>query len=170
LEILLDAMGILRSHDVDVRLRAVGTFETPQYEREILARAERLGIADCIEWTGFTRDVPAALRRMDLFVLPSLFGEGLPMVVLEAMAHGVPVVGTRVEGVPEAIRDGIDGVLSAPGDAVDLAGTIRRFLDGQLDWQAIRQSAFARHGEGFSDTAMATRVAQVYREVLGRRN
>jgi glycosyltransferase involved in cell wall biosynthesis len=166
LEILLDAMGILRSHDVDVRLRAVGTFETPQYEREILARAERLGIADAIAWTGFTRDVPAELPRMDLFVLPSLFGEGLPMVVLEAMAHGVPVVGTRVEGVPEAIRDGIDGVLSAPGDAVDLAGTIRRFLDGQLDWQAIRESAFARHNAGFSDTAMAARVAQVYREVL----
>jgi glycosyltransferase involved in cell wall biosynthesis len=103
---------------------------------------------------------------MDLFVLPSLFGEGLPMVVLEAMAHGVPVVGTRVEGVPEAIRDGIEGVLANPGDAADLASAIRRFLDGTVDWQTIRGAAYARHGADFSDGAMASRVAAVYREVL----
>ena len=74
-----------------------------------------------ITWTGFTRDVLDELRQMDLFVLPSLFGEGLPMVVLEAMAAGVPVVATRVAGIPEAIRPGQDGVLVEPGDAEDLA-------------------------------------------------
>lgn len=166
LEVLLDAIGMLRSHDTDVRLRAVGTFETPEYEAEIKARAARLGIVDAIDWTGFTRDVPAELRQMDLFVLPSLFGEGLPMVVLEAMAHGVPIVGTRVEGVPEAVRDGVDGVLARPGDAVDLGDAIRRFLDGRVDWSAMRESAFLRHREGFSDTAMASQVAEVYRQVL----
>ena len=50
---------------------------------------------------------------MDLFVLPSLFGEGLPMVILEAMSAGTPVVATRVEGVPEAIRDGEEGLIGA---------------------------------------------------------
>jgi glycosyltransferase involved in cell wall biosynthesis len=166
LEVLLDALALLRSHDYDVRLRAVGKFETPEYEAEIKARVERLQLAEAIDWTGFTRDVPAELRKMDLFVLPSLFGEGLPMVVLEAMAHGVPVVGTRVEGVPEAIRDGIEGVLANPGDAADLASAIRRFLDGTVDWQTIRGAAYARHGADFSDGAMASRVAAVYREVL----
>lgn len=169
LEVLLDAISMLRSHDYDVRLRAVGKFETPEYETEIKDRAARLQIAEAIDWTGFTRDVPAELRRMDLFVLPSLFGEGLPMVVLEAMAHGVPVVGTRVEGVPEAVRDGAEGVLAAPGDAVDLSAAIRRFLDGQADWQAIRRAAFERHGAEFSDAAMASKVAAVYREVLAAR-
>jgi len=88
------------------------------------------------------------------------------MVVLEAMAHGVPIVGTRVEGVPEAVRDGVDGVLARPGDAVDLGDAIRRFLDGRVDWSAMRESAFLRHREGFSDTAMASQVAEVYRQVL----
>jgi glycosyltransferase involved in cell wall biosynthesis len=167
LEVLLDALALLRSHDWDIRLRAVGKFETPQYEAEIKQQAERLQVADAIEWTGFTRDVPAELRRMDLFVLPSLFGEGLPMVVLEAMAHGVPIVGTRVEGVPEAVRDGIEGILAAPNDAVDLSNAIRGFLDGRADWHAIRQAAFDRHRTEFSDAAMAAKVAAVYRDVLG---
>ncbi|MEX2188586.1 MAG: glycosyltransferase [Pirellulales bacterium] len=169
LEVLLDAIAWLRSHDCDIRLRAVGKFETPAYEDQIKARAARLEIADAIDWTGFTRDVPAELQKMDLFVLPSLFGEGLPMVVLEAMAHGVPVVGTRVEGVPEAVRNGVEGVLAQPDDAVDLARAIRQFLDGEVDWQAIRRAAIDRHRTAFSDTAMAAGVAGVYREVLDGR-
>jgi glycosyltransferase involved in cell wall biosynthesis len=166
-EVLLDAIGLLQSYGCRVRLRAVGRFETPQYEAEIMARVARLGIADAIDWVGFTRDIPAQLLQMDLFVLPSLFGEGLPMVVLEAMAHGVPMVATDVEGVPEAVRDGLDGLIAQPGDAADLARTIRRYLDNQVDWQAIRTSALARHQESFSDRAMAAKVAAVYREVLG---
>jgi glycosyltransferase involved in cell wall biosynthesis len=149
-----------------VRLLAVGPFESQQYEKSIMALTESLGIAPLIEWTGFTHNVAAELERMDLFVLPSLFGEGLPMVVLEAMAAGVPVVGTEIEGVPEAIRHGIDGVIAKPNDVDGLASMIERVFAGHFDWQALRSSALARHAALFSDRSMATGVAEVYRSIL----
>jgi glycosyltransferase involved in cell wall biosynthesis len=169
LEVLIDALGLLRADGVPVQLRAVGGFETADYEQTIHEQVARLGLANSIEWTGFTSDVPRELEEMDLMVLPSLFGEGLPMVVLEAMAAGVPVVASSVEGVPEAIRDGLDGVLAAPGDPHALAAAIRRVIDGELDWQALRTTAVARHAEQFSDRAMAARLAEVYREILAGR-
>ena len=130
IEVLLEAMAILRRQGIPVHLRAVGTFESPEYEAEIAARVRRLQLNEHVAWTGFTRHVTAELRKMDLLVLPSLFGEGLPMVVLEAMAAGVPVVATRVPGVPEAIRHGRDGVLVDPGDR-------RRTWPGRLPtWSA----------------------------------
>jgi glycosyltransferase involved in cell wall biosynthesis len=105
---------------------------------------------------------------MDVFVLPSLFGEGLPMVVLEAMAAGVPVVATRVEGVPEAIRDGCEGFLVEPNDPRSLADAVARLAGGQADWAAMSSSALARHARYFSDEAMGAGVAEVYRRVLSK--
>jgi glycosyltransferase involved in cell wall biosynthesis len=165
LETLLEGLAALRNAGRDVRLRAVGRFETPEYEREIHALVARLALGDRVDWRGFQSDVAAELAAMDLFVLPSLFGEGMPMVVLEAMSHGVPVIATRVEGVPEAVRADVDGLIVAPGDAAALAEAVGRFVDGQVDWQALRQNAHARQAESFSDRSMAEGLAQVYRRV-----
>ncbi|MBN2218267.1 MAG: glycosyltransferase [Pirellulales bacterium] len=165
-EMLLEALAILRTENANVRLRAVGGFETPAHERELKRRAAELGIAGAVEWTGFRRDVDPELQRMDLFVLPSLFGEGLPMVVLEAMAAGVPVVASRVEGVSEAIRSGQDGLVVEPGDADALASAVREFIERRVDWQSMHNNAIARHAERFSDHAMADGTAKVYRRLL----
>ena len=165
-EVLLEAMALLRGEGLPVRLVAIGPFESEDYQRALQTRAKELEVEEHVEWTGFTRDVNAELARCDLLVLPSLFGEGLPMVVLEAMAAGVPVVATEVEGVPEAVRDGIDGVLAPPGDPAALAGAIRRITSRELDWQALSDSARARHRESFSDRTMAAGVARVYSDVL----
>ncbi|MBN2022275.1 MAG: glycosyltransferase [Pirellulales bacterium] len=169
-EVLLDALAKLRGEGLPVRLLAVGGFETPEYERAIESQVERLGLRDAIEWIGFTEDVNVELARMDVFVLPSLFGEGLPMVVLEAMAAGVPVVATRVEGIPETIRDGRDGLVVEPGDADALAQALARVVRGEIDVAPLRQSALARHAEHFSARRMAEGVAEVYDRVLTRRS
>jgi glycosyltransferase involved in cell wall biosynthesis len=167
LEVLLDAIALLRRQGIAVHLRAVGAFESPQYAAQLAAHAERLGLTEHVTWTGFTRRVTEELLKMDLFVLPSLFGEGLPMVVLEAMTAGTPIVATRVAGIPEAIRHAQDGVLVDPGNAEDLCRAIADVIGGRYDWSALRASAMARHAERFSDHAMAAGVAAVYRELLG---
>ena len=166
IEVLLDAMALLRRRGIPVHLRAVGTFESPQYAAEVFDRVHKLKLTEHITWTGFTRNVIGELFQMDLFVLPSLFGEGLPMVVLEAMTAGVPIVASRVPGIPEAIRDGQDGVLVDPGNADDLCRAIAEVVRGGYDWSALRASAMARHANHFSDRAMASGVAEVYRKVL----
>jgi glycosyltransferase involved in cell wall biosynthesis len=168
LEVLLEALAILRSQGLPVRLRAVGSFFTSEYEKQIKAQAARLDLENAIDWVGFVHDVIGEMRRMDVFVLPSLFGEGLPMVVLEAMSAGVPVVGTRIEGVPEAVRDGVDGLLAAPGDPGDLARTIARVIRREADWSELRRSAHERQAGQFSDRSMAAGVAKVYSDVLRR--
>ena len=168
IEVLIDALAIVRRRQGDVRLRAIGAFETAEYEKQVKEHATAAGVAEAIEWTGFCTDVPAKLAELDLFVLPSLFGEGLPMVVLEAMAAGAPVIATRVEGSPEAIRDRVDGLLVEPQNAESLAVGIEEFLSGNLDWSLLRESAWRRQRECFSDRSMAEGVALAYNRLLSK--
>ena len=91
------------------------------------------------------------------------------MVVLEALSAAVPVVATRVEGTPEIIRDGIEGVLAEPGDAHSLAESMLRMTSSRATWQRMSERAVARHRCAFSDQLMAQRIARVYRRVLDSR-
>jgi glycosyltransferase involved in cell wall biosynthesis len=91
------------------------------------ARAEQLGLRDRVHFLGFRTDVPDMLNAFDAFVLPSLY-EGLPNAVLEAMACGLPVVATRVDGTPEAVVHGKSGLLVDPADSRQLADALIRLL------------------------------------------
>ncbi|MGD0384197.1 MAG: glycosyltransferase [Thermoguttaceae bacterium] len=166
IEVLLRALALMRRRGLPVRLRAVGEFESAEYEREVHALAADLGLEDLIAWPGFTGDVASELLTMDLFVLPSLFGEGLPMVLLEAMAAGVPVVATDVEGVCEAVRHGQDGIIVPPGDHQAIDKAVADVIQGCYDWSVMRQSAIERQARMFSDRCMAEGMAEVYRQVL----
>lgn len=162
LEIALESLAQLRSEGHDVVLRCIGPFETEVYRNQIRQQIDELNLSNGIEWVGFTDDVPSELAKLDAMVLPSLFGEGLPMVVLEAMAAAVPVIATRVEGTPEAVTDGVEGLLAEPGDPRNLAHMIGQLITGQHDWHTMAEAAFARHARDFSDRAMALGVANVY--------
>lgn len=166
LEIAIDAIADLESRGVDVNLRCIGPFETDAYRRQIDARIRDRQIGHRIEWLGFTNDVPSELSRLDAMVLPSLYGEGLPMVVLESMAAGTPVIATRVEGTPEAVQHGVEGLLAEPNDAGSLAEQIECLVTGQVDWTRMSEAAVKRHSASFSDRTMATQTAEVYRRVL----
>jgi phosphatidylinositol alpha-mannosyltransferase len=166
IETLLEAMAMVLQRGVDVRLLAVGAFENEDYHAAVLQHADRLGLTDRVIWEGFVSDVHAQIGRMHALALPSLYGEGTPMVLLEAMAAGVPVIASRVEGIPGVMRDNVDGILVQPGSARDLARAICRIASEHALIPVLGDSAQRRQRERFSDMTMASAIADVYREVL----
>jgi glycosyltransferase involved in cell wall biosynthesis len=98
-------------------------------ERDLRQLCDQSGFGGCVSCLGHRTDVADLMTAADLFVLPSLF-EGLPLVVLEAMTAGLPVIGTRVCGTTEAVVDGVTGRLVPPGDAPALAAAILDAFSG----------------------------------------
>jgi glycosyltransferase involved in cell wall biosynthesis len=107
---LASILAHIRQHRHDARLRIVG-FE-PASEPDLVGLLGQKGLLDAVEFAGTKRpdELPAYYARASVLVVPSAY-EGLPFVILEAMAHGLPVVATRVSGHPEAIEDGVNGFL-----------------------------------------------------------
>ena len=166
IEDLLEAIAKLNQDRKRISLDVIGGFETADYESRIRALIQQLNLEGIVKLRGFTKDVPAIMRTLDAMVLPSLFGEGMPMVVLEALACGVPVIATRVEGTPEVIRHGQEGLLAHPQDSDSLSQAIQVFISDRSAWCRMSQSAVQRHRQGFSDVKMAEQTARVYRKLV----
>lgn len=127
----------------------------------IEAEAEQALIGDKLQLVGAVDNVREILAGADLFVLPSLW-EGLPLALLEAMLSGVPVVATRVGGVPEVIRDGVNGIVVPPGSPEKLAEAITGLLR-----DSERRQALARTGEADARRNHSVdRMSEKYLEVL----
>jgi glycosyltransferase involved in cell wall biosynthesis len=92
----------------------------------------------------------------------------MPMAVLEAMAAGVPPIGSRVEGIADVIHHGQDGLLVEPGNAEALANAVTSVIEGDVSWQELAENAVKTHAARHSDRVMAATVAEVYRRVLNR--
>lgn len=165
IEVLIRAVATLRDRGCQAKATIVGTFYTPPYEREVRQLAQRLGVSQLIDFAGFSDNVPAHLRGFDLFVMPSIGPEGLPMVMLEAMAHSLPTIGSSVPGIADVIKPGIDGMLFPAGDDRALADLVEGFIAEDLHWLPMSQSARDRHANEFSVQRMASEYAQVYREL-----
>lgn len=165
LETLLRAFRKLSRH-FNVRLRVVGPFESEPYRRSVIELSEKLGLTSLVDWIPFTRDVNREIAGMDVVVLPSILPEGMPMVLLEAMSTGVPVVGSNVDGIHDVIRHEQNGLLAEVGSVESLATQLRRILSGNVSWDELRTESLREFQLKYSDSAMASAVAGVYDQIL----
>jgi glycosyltransferase involved in cell wall biosynthesis len=169
LEVLLHSLRQLIDLGLDVKLKAVGTFETPEYQQTILSLVTDLTLHDYIEWTGFTSHVHEEMTSMHLFVLPSLFGEGLPMVVIEAMSVGIPVVSTNVEGIPDVLEQGKSGIVVEANNVNALTKGIQSYINGDQNPAEIAERALERQARYYSSIAMTEGLVNIYNQLLNRK-
>ena len=163
--VLVEAAAIVAQSDPQVGFIHFG--DGPLRET-IRRRIAELGLAERFILAGLRDDLDRFLPHWDLSVLPS-FTEGLPTVVLESYAAGVPVVATAVGGTPEAVTDGVDGYLVPPGDPITLA---RRILDFLKDGDSRREMGLIgreRIRAEFTFGAQAVRFQQVCHDLISQR-
>ncbi|MCI0370917.1 MAG: glycosyltransferase family 4 protein [candidate division NC10 bacterium] len=130
----------------------------------LAAAARQAGVGDRVRFLGWRDDIPRIVGALNVFVLPSA-NEGMGRVLVEAMAAGVPVIGTRVGGIPSVIADGECGLLVEAGDVAGLSGAIGKLLaDGAL---AARMGAVGRRRAlAYGVESMVEKLDGLYRELL----
>jgi glycosyltransferase involved in cell wall biosynthesis len=165
LEILLRAVAELTAEFPRLKLVIAGDGpERPALE----ALARELGIGDRLHLLGLRSDVPDLLAAFDIAANSSWF-EGSPLAMLEYMDAGLPIVATKVGGVPDLIEPGRDGVLVEPGDATGLAAGIAGLLRDRDRARSIGEHARGRRREQFDLATTVRRLEDMYEELAAAR-
>jgi glycosyltransferase involved in cell wall biosynthesis len=163
-------MHLLRAADdaihLNSRLRFLLYGDGPDLKK-VCTRVKQLGLEDKIICPGFEKEMLACVKGADLLVNPSL-SEGLPNVVLEAMALKIPVVATAVGGVPEVITSGKNGVLVPADSHLALTQAIIDLVEHRPQMEKLAEAGFETVRELFSFESQMRRLSTVYETVAGR--
>ncbi|MDD5040193.1 MAG: glycosyltransferase family 4 protein [Patescibacteria group bacterium] len=141
LEFLIQAVKIIREFVPYVRLIIVGEGSE---RRKLVWLAERLGLNEAVQWVGRQREIEKWYGYFDAYCLPSVIRESFGITILEAMASGVPVVASRIGGIPEIVTHGVTGLLAEPGSSQSLADQLMSLYNDRL--AAKDMSVAARRG------------------------
>ncbi|HEV7454636.1 MAG TPA: glycosyltransferase [Candidatus Saccharimonadales bacterium] len=161
--ILLDALAILLEKDPGYALRLVGSGDAVE---DFRAQAQRLGIANHVTFAGerFGRELADEYQQAGVFVLPSISeSESFGIVLIEAMACGTPVVASNIGGMPQVIKSTGGGLLARPGNAMDLAATIKMITDNDHLRTKLSEAGLA----SVRDNYTWKHTAAVYENVFG---
>ncbi len=125
----------------------------------------KLGLGDRVKMPGFLNNAAATFSCFDLLVMPSLT-EGLPITLLEAMRGRVPVIASKVGGIPNVLENGVVGILVEPGDVVGLANAIKGLASSKVRCKKLAEDAHLIFKQRYSSAKMAAAYRQIYTDVL----
>jgi glycosyltransferase involved in cell wall biosynthesis len=156
IQTVIDAAALMRDQQVAFVFCGDGSYRT-----QLEARVAELGLQN-FYFLGRRDDVPSLLKAATIAVIPSWWAEAFGLTVVEAMAAGVPLIATRVGGIPELVQDGVTGVLIEPGDAVALADALQSLLASPA-----QRAAFSEAGANLAKLRFSlTRVANDLYELI----
>ena len=163
LEYLLNSVACIK--DDDVMLLVVGDGNLKQYYIDV---SKKLGISERVVFAGrLTHEfLPAYYAASDLVVLPSALTENFPLILLEAMASGKPVICSDLPGVRNIVDDGINGLLAKPRDVKDLQAKIEYILGSKDVRDTFGKNGRLKAEKKYSWDKIALQLEKVYREVL----
>ena len=151
---------VLEQHG-DARLLLVGSGSE---EASLRAQVSELGLTDSVFFGGMRSDIPDVLRGSEIVLLPSIYGENLPTVLMEAGACGRPVVASDVGGISDIVRDGETGLLVPPGDPAAVAQALLRILNDQELGRRLGQAGRRQVEQHFDARLWAKALRGVYEE------
>jgi glycosyltransferase involved in cell wall biosynthesis len=165
LDTLIEAAAIVRKSSSNVRFVVAGS-GTRESAEELKEQANRLQLTDHIHFLGHREDVPGLLAGADLLALPSR-KEAFPLVVLEAMASGRPIVATNCGGIAEMIVDGESGFIVPVDDPASMADRILEASANQIRMVDMGKNALKRFSENFRSEAYVGNFEKLYKEIAG---
>lgn len=169
IDVLLDAVAIAKKRHKNIRVAMVGNGDAIEHFTNLAAE---LGVADNVEFLGTVQgeSLVDTYNRSRMLVLPSLTeAESFGNVLIEAMACRLPVIGSRVGGIPNVITDGIDGYLFTRGSAAELARHIETILSDPDLSRRLGESGYQRATEFFSTDVLDQKTEAVLNRVASRR-
>jgi glycosyltransferase involved in cell wall biosynthesis len=166
---LIRGLPSVRAEYPDVRLLIVGGEAEPGFRSRLVELTHELGVAGNVVFTGWRNDVPRLMAAADIFAMPAV-GDPFPLVYLEAMAMGLPVVALHSGGAPEAVEDGITGLLSDPGDINGLAENLLALIRDPARRTAMGTEGRRRAESYFTAPRMAGDTGEVYKWLVSSRS
>jgi len=133
--------------------------------RNLELKTTELDLTDNISFTGVRNDVPEILSLADIFIIASI-EEGLPMVLLEAMASRKPIVATHVGAIPKVIENGLNGLLVPPHNVEELAGAIKALLFDEKKAQELAYNGYETVEKFYSSQNMCNNYMKLYHELV----
>jgi glycosyltransferase involved in cell wall biosynthesis len=130
--------------------------------------AEQLGVGEYVSFLGDRNDVPELLAQSQIFVLSTHY-EGLPISILEAMRAGLPIVATNVDGVPEAVREGENGLLVPRSDPVVLAHALAKLIESPELRAKMGEASRRMYETEFGVSRMLSELDMVYANALRKK-
>lgn len=164
-DIILQAMSLLKREGKTISLKLIGA---GPHRSALDAAVERFVLADQVEFVGrlAQTDLAKSIRHAAAVIMPSLFREPAPLVAVEVSMAGVPIIGSRIGGIPDVVEDGKTGLLFEPGNAVELAEKIKKLVEMPNLAAEMGKAAQQRAKQFYSLSSMTKSYIELYRRIL----